>query len=195
MSSEPATPSAGDGESHPRPDGSRRGRRPLVVTLAVIAVAVVVVDLATKQWALASLGAGEVLPVLDDLLALRLVRNPGAAFSIATGMTWVFTIIAGTVVAVVIRVSRRLGSLGWAVALGLLLGGAIGNLADRLFRPPGFARGHVIDFIDYAGFFVGNVADIAIVAAAVLIAVLAMRGVAVDGTRDVSGAAPTAGDA
>jgi signal peptidase II len=79
--------------------------------------------------------------------------------------------------------TRRLGSRGWAVALGMLLGGAVGNLADRLAREPGFGRGHVVDFLDYAGFFVGNVADIAIVAAAALIVLLSLRGVGLDGRR------------
>lgn len=163
--------------------GGASRRRAYVWTLALIAVGVVVVDLVTKQAALARLDGGVRVEILGDLLSLYLVRNPGAAFSLATGMTWVFTLVAVGVVVVVARVSRRLGSLGWAIALGLLLGGAVGNLVDRLAREPGFARGHVIDFIDYAGFFVGNIADIAIVSAAVLIAWLGIRGVGVDGSR------------
>ena len=166
----------------PGADGASR-RRAYVWTLALIAVGVVVVDLVTKQAALATLDGGVRVEILGDLLSLYLVRNPGAAFSLATGMTWVFTLVAVGVVVVVARVSRRLGSLGWAIALGLLLGGAVGNLVDRLAREPGFARGHVIAFIDYAGFFVGNVADIAIVSAAVLIGWLGIRGVGVDGSR------------
>lgn len=171
-------PAAGSGPPEPRT------RRRLLGLLSGLALGVVVVDLVTKQLALAMLEAGGDVPILGDVLSLRLVFNPGAAFSFATGLTWVFTVIAVGVVVVVVRVSRRLGSLGWAVALGLLLGGAVGNLIDRLFRPPGFAQGHVVDFIDYAGFFVGNVADIAIVAAAVLVVLMALRGVGVDGTRD-----------
>jgi signal peptidase II len=112
------------------------------------------------------------------------VFNPGAALSIATGMTWLLTIVATVVIVVVIRASRRIGSRAWAVALGLLLGGALGNLVDRLVREPGIARGHVVDFIAYADWFVGNVADIAIVSAAVLVVILAARGVHIDGTRD-----------
>ncbi len=175
-----------DPESRP-PDGPgsvRRERRHLLVLLAGLAVAVVVVDVLTKQLALARLSPGTEVPVIDGLLSLRMVLNPGAAFSFATGMTWVFTIIAVAVVVVIVRVARRLGSRAWAVALGLLLGGAVGNLLDRLFRPPGVARGHVVDFIDYGGIFVGNVADIAIVAAAGLVVILAIRGVGVDGTRE-----------
>jgi signal peptidase II len=175
--------------------GERRTTRGHVVVLAVVALLVLVLDLATKQLALARLSEGESVPVLGDLLSLRLVFNPGAAFSIATGMTWVFTLIAAGVVVVVARVAPRLGSRTWAVALGMLLGGAVGNLVDRLARPPGFAQGHVVDFIDYAGLFVGNVADVAIVGAAVLIGWLGLRGVGVDGRRHgaVTGATDGAG--
>jgi len=96
----------------------------------------------------------------------------------------VLTIIAVVVLVVVIRVSRRLGSSGWAWALGLLLGGALGNLTDRIVREPGLGRGHVIDFLNYNGLFIGNVADIAIVSAAILIGLLALTGRSVDGTRE-----------
>ena len=81
-----------------------------------------------------------------------------------------------------VRVANRLGSRGWTLALGLLLGGALGNLIDRLSREPGFARGHVVDFIDYGDWFIGNVADIAIVVAACLIAILGLRGIGLDGS-------------
>jgi signal peptidase II len=168
------------------PSSRRSGRRTHVVTLFVIATVVLLADLVSKQAVLAGLTAGDVIALPGGFFSLRLVLNPGAAFSFATGMTWVFTLIAAAVVVVVVRVARRLDSRAWAVALGLLLGGAVGNLLDRLFRPPGFARGHVVDFIDYGGFFVGNVADIAIVVAAVLMGWLAVRGIGVDGTRERS---------
>lgn len=162
-------------------------RRPRSVrTLAVLwglTLGVVGVDQLTKAWALHALADGQRLDVLGGWFGLVLVRNPGAAFSFATGQTWVFTVVALVVCAVVIRVSRRLASMWWAVALGLVLGGAVGNLVDRLARSPGVFRGHVIDFIDYGGFFVGNVADIAIVCAAAGIVVLSMIGLEVDGTR------------
>lgn len=141
-------------------------------------------DQGTKAWVLVTLVEGERVPVLGDLLSLRLLFNPGAALSIAEGMTWILTIIATAVVVYVVRASRRIGSVAWAIALGLLLGGALGNLGDRIFRAPGFARGHVVDFIAYGDLFVGNVADIAIVVAAGLIMLLAFRGVQIDGTRD-----------
>ncbi|MBB5788309.1 signal peptidase II [Jiangella mangrovi] len=155
----------------------------LISRLAVIAVLVTAVDQLTKWWAENELTGREPIEIVGDLLQLRLLYNSGAAFSIATGMTWVLTLIVVVVIAVVIRASAKLGSRGWAVAFGLLLGGAFGNLIDRLFRDPGFPEGHVVDFIDYGGLFVGNVADIAITAAAVLIAVLTWRGVSVDGIR------------
>ncbi|QTE30666.1 signal peptidase II [Pengzhenrongella sicca] len=159
-------------------------RRRLLTALTAVAVGVLAVDQATKIWAEAALSGRDRIPVLGDLLGLVLIHNPGAALSIATGMTWVLTIVATVVVVVVLRASRRIGSRGWAIALGLLLGGAVGNLADRFLREPGFARGHVVDFIAYGNLFVGNVADIAIVAAAGLIVVLSLRGIGLDGSRE-----------
>lgn len=160
------------------------GRRRLVAGLVALAAIVLVLDQVTKAWALASLDEGVRHPVLGDLLGIQLLFNPGAALGLATGTTWLLTIVAIVVVVVIVRVSRRLGSRGWAVALGLLLGGALGNLTDRMIREPGVARGHVIDFIAYGDLFVGNVADIAIVVAAGLLMILSLRGVRLDGTRE-----------
>ena len=160
-----------------------RARRIPVTVLWVMAVVIVVVDQISKQWALSDLSDGRHTALIGRALGLVLVRNPGAAFSFATGQTWIFAIIALFVVLIIIRVSRNLASRSWAVALGLVLGGAVGNLIDRLLREPGFLRGHVIDFIDYGGYFVGNVADIAIVLAAVGIIVLSLGGWEIDGTR------------
>jgi len=157
--------------------------RRLLGLVAVLAVVVLAVDQLTKAWALHGLTDGLRHPLLGNLLGLQLVFNPGAALSIATGMTWVLTLIAATVVVVVARVSRRLGSTGWALAFGLLLGGAVGNLVDRLVRAPGPARGHVVDFIAYGHLFVGNVADVAIVVAACVVVLQTMRGVQLDGSR------------
>jgi signal peptidase II len=157
-------------------------RRRLLALLLGLAIGIFVLDQVTKYLAEARLVRGELVPVIGDLLGLQLWYNPGAAFSFATGMTWVFTIIMVVVAVAVLRVSRRLGSTAWAVALGLLLGGCLGNLYDRLLRDPGFAVGHVVDFINYNGWFIGNVADIAIVGAAVLVAYLALRGREVDGS-------------
>jgi signal peptidase II len=162
--------------------------RKLIWLLAVIAAVVVLVDQATKAVALDRLIEAERVPVLGDLLAWQLLHNPGAALSLATGMTWIFTVAAVGVSVVIVRVSDRLGSRSWAIALGLLLGGAVGNLIDRLFRPPGVGRGHVVDFIAYGDWFIGNVADIAIVVAAGAIVVLTMVGISIDGTRQVESA-------
>jgi len=162
-------------------------RRRLIVGTFALAALVLLVDQLTKWWAESALVWGDdPKPLIGELLQLRLIYNPGAALSIATGMTWILTIVVVIVVVIIVRAIRRIGSTGWAVALGLLLGGALGNLGDRFFREPGFAEGHVVDFIDY-GVFVGNVADIAIVAAAVLIVVLSFRGIGLDGRRHVEG--------
>ena len=166
------------------PSASPRRRR-LLILLFSITVVVLVLDQLSKVWALDNLEDGIRRVLVGDLLGLQLVFNSGAALSIGTGMTWLLTLVAVAVIVFIIRASRRIGSRGWAVALGLLLGGALGNLMDRLFREPGFARGHVVDFIAYWHVFVGNVADIAIVVAAVMIVVLAAAGVHIDGSRDV----------
>ncbi|WP_081844588.1 signal peptidase II [Cellulomonas sp. URHE0023] len=159
-------------------------RRRLLILLSSITVVVLVLDQLSKVWALDNLEEHARRVLVGDLLGLQLVFNPGAALSIATGMTWVLTVVAVAVIVFIVRASRRIGSRGWAIALGLLLGGALGNLGDRLFRAPGFARGEVVDFIAYWNVFVGNVADIAIVVAAIMIVILAATGVHIDGTRD-----------
>ena len=164
-----------------------RARPRLLGLLSTLAALVYLIDQGTKILAVARLAPGESVSVLGSVLELRLLRNPGAAFSVATGMTWVLTVVAVVGVVVVIRSVRRLGSRGWALALGLLLGGALGNLTDRLVRAPGVGRGHVVDFIDYNGLFVGNVADIAIVVAAVVVGLLGLRGIGLDGGRATRG--------
>jgi signal peptidase II len=159
-------------------------RRTLTLGLAAIAVVTYVADQLSKAWAVASLTDEPPRSLLGTFLQLDLIRNPGAAFSLGTGSTWVLTLIAVVVLVVIVRTSRRLGSTGWAWALGLLLGGALGNLTDRIVREPGFGQGHVVDFLNYNNVFIGNVADIAIVSAAVLIGLLAVTGRGVDGTRE-----------
>ena len=169
------------------PSASPRRRR-LLILLFSITVVVLVLDQLSKVWALDNLEQGVRRVLVGDLLGLELVFNSGAALSIGTGMTWLLTLVAVGVIVFIVRASRRIGSLGWAVALGLLLGGALGNLMDRLFREPSFARGWVVDFIAYWNVFVGNVADIAIVVAAVMIVFLAATGVHLDGTREAKDA-------
>jgi signal peptidase II len=160
-----------------------RDRRGLFLLLATVAVVAYVGDQVTKVVALRHLTPGEPVDVVGEFIRLNLIRNAGAAFSIANSATWVLTLIAFGVLVFILRTARRIGSRGWAWALGMLLGGSLGNLTDRMLREPAPGRGHVVDFIDYFGLFIGNVADIAIVSAAVLIGLLALRGVGVDGKR------------
>jgi signal peptidase II len=166
------------------PDAAERPRRRQFGWLFALASLVVVVDQLSKLWAVSALsGPGQTISLLDSWLELRLVRNAGAAFSMGESFTWVFTVLSAVVVVAVVATVGRVRSIAWALILGLLLGGATGNLADRLFRPPGPGRGHVVDFIDYAGRFVGNVADIAIVLAMVAMVTAVLRGVPLDGTK------------
>ncbi|MFZ5852224.1 MAG: signal peptidase II, partial [Actinomycetota bacterium] len=156
-----------------------RGR---VGILAAVAAAVLGLDLLGKTLAVAYLSGGGQVRLLDGLLVLRLVRNPGAAFGLGTGVTVVFTLVAVAVVVVILRTARRLRSRAWAVALGLLLGGALGNLTDRVFRSPGPLRGHVVDYLELPRWPVFNLADSAIVTAALLMVLLSVRGRQLDGT-------------
>ncbi|MBL3690767.1 signal peptidase II [Leucobacter chromiireducens subsp. chromiireducens] len=158
---------------------------PLV--LFVVAIAVFTADQLVKNWVVATLPEGVTVPVLGDVLRWHFVRNPGAAFSLATGQTWIFTILAAAVVIVILWQIRRLRSLPWALFLGLLLGGVLGNLTDRLTREPGFPEGHVIDFISTPWMWLGfneaiyNIADIGIVSGMILFIVITLLGLPIDG--------------
>jgi signal peptidase II len=169
--------------SAPPTEGESRRLRVVIFGLAAL---ILVLDQVTKLWAVSALSRGRSISVIGDLLELRLLYNPGAAFSLGTGFTWVFTIVAAVFVVAIAVVAWRVRSPGWSLGLGLVLGGASTHLLDRLFRAPAFGRGHVVDFIDYAGFFVGNVADIAIVTGAVVLALLNLQGIAFDGRRPSS---------
>ena len=116
-----------------------------------------------------------------------MLRNSGAAFSIGTSMTIVFTVIAVAVIIYILRAARKLRSLPWAITLGLLLGGATGNLSDRIFRSPGVFRGDVVDWIELPHWPVFNLADSAIVCGGVLAVLLSARGVRLDGSRAATG--------
>ena len=156
-------------------------RRTPVTFLAAAAAAVLALDVATKVWAVATLHDREI-ETLGGLVVLHEHRNPGAAFSIAGGATVVFSLVAFGIVVVILRSARRLTSSAWGVSLGLMLGGALGNLADRLLRSPGPLRGHVVDFIDLhwngeSVWPVFNVADMAIVTGVGLALLLSFRGV------------------
>jgi signal peptidase II len=137
-----------------------------------IAAGVVVLDQATKLWAERTLTDRAPIQVLGDFLQFRLLYNPGAAFSMGENATWVFTIVAAIAVGALLWLVTRPQPRGRLVGFALLLGGATTHLGDRLFRAPGFAQGHVVDFIDYNGWFVGNVADIALVGGAVWLVLL-----------------------
>lgn len=166
---------------------ARTGKPSLKVIgiLAAIAVGWVVIDQVSKSIVVSVMTEGEVVPVWGNVLIFEFVRNPGAAFSIASGATWIFSLLAAGVAVVIVWVARRLRSVGWAVALGLLLGGTLGNLIDRLFREPGFGVGEVIDFINLPWLLpaIFNVADIGITFSVVVLILLVLTGRNVDGTR------------
>ncbi|WP_242902049.1 signal peptidase II [Actinomadura terrae] len=151
--------------------------------LVAVALAALAADVLSKMIVVATLQDEEPIELLGGLLTLRETRNSGAAFSIGTGYTIVFTVIACGVVVAILRTARNLRSLPWAVCLGLLLGGAVGNLIDRLFRAPAPLKGHVVDWIQLPHYPVFNLADSAIVCGGVLAVVLAARGLQIDGTR------------
>jgi signal peptidase II len=192
-----AGPGAGTGagaEAAPAGDGpAGRGRIWLVLGIAVFVLAA---DIISKAIVTAHIRLGDVIHLAGNVLELTQVRNGGAAFNIGgTSMTIVFTLIAAGVVTYILRTARNLRSAGWAVALGLLLGGATGNLLDRIFRAPGAFRGDVVDWIGVVPRYwpVFNLADSAICCGGVLIAILALRGIRFDGSR--IGAGQAAGQA
>ena len=172
--------SLGPGES----DGpSDRDRSRALLVFGVVAVCFYALDLGTKTLAAARLEDRPPVRVVGGLLRLTLVRNPGAAFSTGTSYTLVLSLIAIAAAGAVLFYARRLQSTVWAVGLGLLLAGVCGNLTDRVFREPGFLRGHVVDFIELPHWPIFNVADMSINVAAALIVVQAVRGVSVTGRR------------
>ncbi|GAA3976058.1 signal peptidase II [Thermobifida alba] len=189
--------------------------------LLAVAAVPLVADFATKEIALASFSPYDPVVLLGGLLKLTLVFNPGAAFSIGTGMTWVFSLIMVGVISYILWTAPRLRSVGWAVSLGLILSGAAGNLidrvwrpdtrevpaalvgpdapgtwAERLFSPPSPLHGHVVDWIQVPYWPVFNIADSAIVCGGALAVLLAFRGINIDGTReaDRSGSATRGGE-
>jgi len=158
------------------PEQTRSIRRVLPWTL-LWAAGIIIVDQATKYWAEATLVPYQAAPVIGEWIQWRLVYNPGAAFGIGGDYTWVLTLIAAVAVVGISIFVARISSVWWALAAGALQGGAISHLGDRLFREPGFARGEIVDFIDYFGFFVGNVADIALVGGAISLELQSLIGV------------------
>ena len=152
--------------------------------LAVVALCVYLVDQIAKVLVVSNLYEGQQVQVLGQLLQFHFVKNPGAAFSIGSGSTWIFSIVGVGVLGFVIWYAPRIRSTAWAVLFGLLLGGLLGNLTDRLFREPGFGVGHVVDFLQIPLLpAIFNLADVAIVSSMVLFLILTLRGVGLDGRR------------
>ncbi|MGA5414638.1 signal peptidase II [Streptomyces pseudogriseolus] len=158
-----------------------RGRRRIAVLFAVAAFAYLL-DLVSKMIVVAKLEHHEPIEIVGDWLRFEAIRNAGAAFGFGEAFTVIFTVIAAAVIVVIFRLARKLYSLPWAIALGLLLGGALGNLTDRIFRSPGVFEGAVVDFIAPKHFAVFNLADSAIVCGGILIVLLSFRGLDPDGT-------------
>lgn len=165
------------------------------ITIAILAVLVLAADQFAKNAAIASLPSERVVPIIGDFLQFYLVRNPGAAFSLGESVTWIFTIALAVVACVIVYLGvRRVRSRLWAIVLGLLLGGVLGNLTDRLVREPGFPVGHVVDFISTPWMMpaIYNVADMFIVTMMISVAVLVLFGLKLDGTRETKASSTTA---
>jgi signal peptidase II len=160
-----------------RPKGRRR-----IAVLFTVAVLAYALDLVSKLIVVAKLEHHDSVEIIGDWLKFTAIRNAGAAFGFGEAFTVIFTVIAAAVIVVIARLARKLYSLPWAIALGLLLGGALGNLTDRIFRSPGVFEGAVVDFIAPKGFAVFNLADSAIVCGGILIVLLSFRGLDPDGT-------------
>ena len=177
----PDTPEAAGTEPEQGETARPRGKRRIAVLFAVAAFAYAL-DLVSKMIVVAKLENHAPIRIIGDWLQFEAIRNAGAAFGFGEAFTVIFTVIAAAVIVVIARLVRKLYSLPWAVALGLLLGGALGNLTDRIFRSPGVFEGRVVDFISPKGFAVFNLADSAIVCGGILIVLLSFKGLDPDGT-------------
>ncbi|GAA3285618.1 signal peptidase II [Nesterenkonia halobia] len=168
-------------ETRPSPSPARRTALLVAAAVAVVAWGL---DQLTKWWVVSTLSLGEEIAVLDPVLSWRFHLNPGAAFSLGTDHTWLFTLIMVVVLTVVVVNSRRLGgSWLWTLGLGGLAGGIAGNLTDRLFRPPSFGEGEVVDFIAVPHFAIFNIADSFIVCSMIGICAMLVFGLEMDGRR------------
>ncbi len=166
--------SSGDTDTH---------RSSYVRLFFFVAISVWVIDQATKALAVSRLDGRDAIDLIPHVFSLSLTRNAGAAFSMATGMTAILSAVAIVVCVFVIRAASRLKDKGWAIGLGLLLGGAIGNLTDRIFREPAPFKGHVVDFLYINHYPVFNFADVALTFAAIVVFWRTWRGVGIDGKR------------
>jgi signal peptidase II len=172
-SAEPVTEANTAGQADASAPQSPPRRLPLLLSVAAV---VLTLDVVTKVLAVKLLTPGQPVSIIGDTVTWTLVRNSGAAFSMATGYTWMLTVIASAVVIGIFWMGRRLVSLWWAIGLGMILGGAMGNLVDRFFRSPGPLRGHVVDFLSIGWWPVFNVADPSVVGGAILLVTLSALG-------------------
>lgn len=173
-----------DGGSRDTPAPVARAAKPRTWWLVIlVGLLVLAIDQLSKMWAVAALENKPPTQVLGEFLQLYLVRNPGAAFSLGGSATIVISLIAVGITVVLMFRARNLRSVWWALAMGTMIGGALGNLTDRLTSEPGFGRGSVVDFIALPNYPVFNVADMAVVGSAILMIVLALRGIEIDGSR------------
>lgn len=195
-SSVPAPNETADSQVTDTDSAGNRLPKPLKTRLLIaIAAVILLFDLVTKIVVVHYVKPGNPIAIVGDVVTLRLVRNPGAAFSMATGMTWLLTVVAVAVVIGVIKIGRTLRSPWWALGLGLVLGGALGNLIDRFFRAPGPFQGHVVDFVSVGWWPVFNVADSSIVCGAILLVVLSLFGFEPNGERVTKSSSDAAGEA
>ena len=167
-----------------QPRSRRPSRRLLFVYSCAIAALTIAVDVISKQLALHFLDTENRIPVLGDLFGLQLAFNTGAAVSIGAQLTPFITLLGIVASVLLIRAALRTKYRIYAASIGLILGGALGNLADRIFAPPGFGSGAVTDFLAYGHLFIGNLADVAIGAGVVLYALGAWRLHAASRARD-----------
>lgn len=186
-----------DVEQPPPPEPPRPPRRGWL--FAIVAPVVLIADFVTKAVALQALDGEAPVRLLGGLVYFQIVRNPGASFGMATGLTWLLTLIAVAVVAAIIWIMPKLRSVGWAIGLALVLAGALGNLVDRFFRAPSALHGHVIDFVSLFApngdiWPVFNIADSSIVCGGVLIVAMALLGRDYDGRLTKDKAADKAAD-
>jgi signal peptidase II len=162
----------------------RKIRFGVLVAFALVAAFAFIADQLSKYFVVENLPVGTPVPIIGEILQFTFVRNPGAAFSMFSGTTWIFAIIAAAVAIFIILFANRIKAYSWGILFGLLLGGNLGNLADRLFREPGFGVGHVVDFIHVFGFpAIFNIADVFIVSSMGLFIILTIRGIGLDGRK------------
>ena len=178
------SPEPADDPSAGSPSSSAGHSWKWTVVFGGVGLLILILDQVTKAIALAHLTPGEPVDVIGSLLKFNLIRNSGAAFSLGAGYTPYIAAVQITVALGVVYLSRKLGSAGWAVAFGLLFGGAVGNILDRIFREPSPFHGHVVDFLQTPHWAIFNVADMAVTSAAVLLVIQTLRGIRLDGTRE-----------